>query len=166
MNNDVNHDNVIKWKHFPCYWSFVRGIQRSFPRTVTRSFDVFFDLRLNKRLSKQSRGWWFETPTCQLWRHCTVSRKYILLVAALHICCWFWFYVIKSMLHQKEFWNTGISNAFKMRHLRMGVLCCQHFHLNSIVAWNKNKTAVFICTYFTFWSLWWIIKWKDFVPVV
>ena len=25
-----------------------------FPRTVTRSFDVFFDLRLNKRLSKQS----------------------------------------------------------------------------------------------------------------
>ena len=31
-------------------------------RPVTRSFDVFFDLRLNKRLSKQSRGWWFETP--------------------------------------------------------------------------------------------------------
>ena len=28
---------------------------------VTQSFDVFFDLRLNKRLSKQSRGWWFET---------------------------------------------------------------------------------------------------------
>ena len=24
---------------------------------VTRSFDVFFDLRLNKRLSKQWRGW-------------------------------------------------------------------------------------------------------------
>ena len=29
---------------------------------VTRSFDVFFDLRLNKRLSKQPWGWWFETP--------------------------------------------------------------------------------------------------------
>ena len=26
-------------------------------RAVTRSFDAFFDLRLNKRLSKQSRGW-------------------------------------------------------------------------------------------------------------
>ena len=39
-------------------------------RPVTRIFDVFFDLRLNKRLSKQSRGWWFETPTHQLWRHC------------------------------------------------------------------------------------------------
>ena len=29
---------------------------------VTRSFDVFFDLRLNKRLSKQGWGWWVETP--------------------------------------------------------------------------------------------------------
>ena len=39
-------------------------------RPVTRSFDVFFDLRLNKRLSKQSWGWWFETPPWSLWRHC------------------------------------------------------------------------------------------------
>ena len=39
-------------------------------RPVTRSFDVFFDLRLNKRLSKRSWGWWFETPSHSLWRHC------------------------------------------------------------------------------------------------
>ena len=42
-------------------------------RPVTRSFDVFFDLRLNKRLSTQTKkwlGWWFETPSCPLWRHC------------------------------------------------------------------------------------------------
>ena len=39
-------------------------------RPVTRSFDVFFDLHLNKRLSKQSRGWRFETPSRPLWRHC------------------------------------------------------------------------------------------------
>ena len=38
-------------------------------RPVTRSFDVFFDLSLNKRLSKQSWGWWFETPSRLLWRH-------------------------------------------------------------------------------------------------
>ena len=41
---------------------------------VTRNFDVFFDLRLNKRLSKQSWGWWFETPSHSLWRHCNVNR--------------------------------------------------------------------------------------------
>ena len=39
-------------------------------RPVTRSFDVFFDLRLNKRLSKQSWGWWFQTPPWPLWRQC------------------------------------------------------------------------------------------------
>ena len=31
--------------------------------------DVFFDLGLNKRSSKQSKRWWFETPSCSLWRH-------------------------------------------------------------------------------------------------
>ena len=30
-------------------------------RPVTQSFDIFFDLRLNKWLNKQSWGWWFET---------------------------------------------------------------------------------------------------------
>ena len=38
-------------------------------RPVTRSLDVFFDLRLNKRLSEQSWGWWFETSVRPLWRH-------------------------------------------------------------------------------------------------
>ena len=38
-------------------------------RPVTRSFGVFFDLHLNKRLSKQWWGWWFETPSHSLWRH-------------------------------------------------------------------------------------------------
>ena len=38
-------------------------------RPVTRSFDVYFDLRPNERLSKQSWGWWFETLSSPLWRH-------------------------------------------------------------------------------------------------
>ena len=46
-------------------------------RPVTRSFDVFFDLRLNKRLSKQSWGWWFETLSRPLWRHRNVNCYHI-----------------------------------------------------------------------------------------
>ena len=59
------HDNVIKWKHFPRYWPLLRGIPGGFPAQmpVTRNFDVFFDPPLNKRLSKQSRRRWFETPS-------------------------------------------------------------------------------------------------------
>ena len=38
-------------------------------RPVTRSFDAFFDLLLNKRLNKQSWGWWFDTLSRPFWRH-------------------------------------------------------------------------------------------------
>ena len=43
-------------------------------RPLTQSFDVFFDMRLNNRLSKQSWHRWFETPVHSLWRHCYDSR--------------------------------------------------------------------------------------------
>ena len=44
-------------------------------KPVTRSFDAFFHLRLNKQLSKQSWGWWFETLSRPVWRHCNASVK-------------------------------------------------------------------------------------------
>ena len=53
-------------------------------RPVTRSFGVFFYLRLNKRLSKQWWGWWFETPSRPLWRQCNVlalSTRHSLVIA-------------------------------------------------------------------------------------
>ena len=45
--------------------------------SVTRSFDVFFDLRLNNRLSKHSRRWLFERPSRSLWRRCDGTVKSI-----------------------------------------------------------------------------------------
>ena len=95
------HDDVIKWKHFSRN-SWLRHqmepfssllaicagnspVPGEFPTqmSVTRSFDVFFDLRLNKRLSKQSWGWWFETLSRPLWRHCNINllRGYAILMA-------------------------------------------------------------------------------------
>ena len=50
------HDDVTKWKYFPLTGEFPSQ------RQVTGSFDVFFDLRLNKWFGTQSRRWWFETP--------------------------------------------------------------------------------------------------------
>ena len=70
----TDHDDIIKWKHFPRYWLFVRGIHRSpvnFPhKGQWRWAFVFFDLRLNKPLCKQPGGLRFETPSLPLWRHC------------------------------------------------------------------------------------------------
>ena len=51
-------------------------------RPVTRSFDVYFDLRPDKRLSKQSLGWWFETLSHSLWRHRNGNRLFSRLIAA------------------------------------------------------------------------------------
>ena len=44
-------------------------------RPVTRKFDVFFDLRLRKRLCKLSRRRWFEMPSRSLWRHCNERKN-------------------------------------------------------------------------------------------
>ena len=71
--------DVIKWKHFPRYRPFVRGIHRSpvnSPHKGQWRGSLVFSLMcaLNKRLSKQSWGWWFETPPRSLWRHCNALR--------------------------------------------------------------------------------------------
>ena len=50
-------------------WVGNSPITGEFPsqRPMTRSFDVFFDLRLNKRLIKQPRYRWSERPSRSLW---------------------------------------------------------------------------------------------------
>ena len=72
-------ESSIWWRHqmdtFPALLAICAGnspVTDEFPtqRPVTRSFDVLFDLRLNKRLNKQSWCWWFETPSRPLWSRC------------------------------------------------------------------------------------------------
>ena len=74
----VDHDDVIKWKHFPHYWLFVQGIHLSLvnsPHKGQWRGALMFSLvcALNKRLSKQSRSWWLEMPSRSLWCHCNVD---------------------------------------------------------------------------------------------
>ena len=57
---------------------------------VTRSFDVLFDLRLNKRLSKHAWTWWSQTPSRSLCRHCNVLLNtnkcgYFLASLTMHV---------------------------------------------------------------------------------
>ena len=59
-NSPVTAGNSLVTGEFPSH------------RPVTRSFDVFFDLRLKKLLSEQSICRWFETPSRSLLRHCNV----------------------------------------------------------------------------------------------
>ena len=60
-----------------CAWNSPVTAEFTAQRPVARSFDVFFDLRLNKWLSKQSWGWWLETPSRSLLRQCNGMLKQI-----------------------------------------------------------------------------------------
>ena len=66
----VINGDISWWRHQMETFSALLAIcAGNSQRPVTRSFDVFFDLRLNKRLSKQSWGWWFETLSSPLCWH-------------------------------------------------------------------------------------------------
>ena len=70
-------------------------------RPVTRSFDVFFDLRLYIRLSKQSWGWWFETLSRSLWRHCNEKYHVVMHLHLHNFPILKWHRYLKSSSHQR-----------------------------------------------------------------
>ena len=89
LNNDSKHDfelnidlpimtssngNIVRVTGPLCRNSPLPG---EFPpqRPVARSFDVFFDLRLNKHFNKRSWYRWFETPSRSLQRHCNAHSN-------------------------------------------------------------------------------------------
>ena len=122
------HDGVIHWKHFPRHWPLcgeftgdifhITGplcekVTGEFPakRPATRSFDVFFDPRQNKRLSKQWRGWWFETSLRSLWRHCNVLMCTVVVQSRM-LCAWRRYYN-KNML---DIGLLGSNFEYKLYH--------------------------------------------------
>ena len=94
-------------------------------RPVTRSFDVFFDQRSNKRLSKHWRGWWFETQSCPLWRHRNGLRIHAFLVVYGLIC---------SSLSQRLQLNTkNVQRKFKQSDGYHGRKCIRKYHHSKFV---------------------------------
>ena len=76
------HDDVIKWKHFPCYRLFVKvnhqlPVDSPHKGQWCRTLIFFFVLRLDKRLRKQSRPGWFEMSSLLSWRHSDVLQENI-----------------------------------------------------------------------------------------
>ena len=66
---------------------------RGIPLTKASDTELwcFFDLILNKRLSKQSRRRWFDTPSCSLWRHCNgIINKMVAILQMAFSNTFFW----------------------------------------------------------------------------
>ena len=114
-------------------------------RPVTRSFDVYFDLRPNKRLSKQSWGWWFETLSCPLWRHRNVIKG-ALVLKSVYIYATFsvWFSVmVYSVISFQSIKQNQII-------LLANISCLQCF-----IILNKSCNLFFVETgiFITIWFL-------------
>ena len=63
----LSNDDVIKWKHFPCCWSFVRGIQRHRWIPLTKASDaLMFSL-----ICVWTNGWANNPDAGDLRRHRT-----------------------------------------------------------------------------------------------
>ena len=68
------HDDVIKWKHFPRYWPFVRGIHRSPVNSPLKgqchgALMLSFICAWTNGWVNQKRRWWIEMLSRSLWRH-------------------------------------------------------------------------------------------------
>ena len=104
------------------------GIHRSpvTQRPVTRSFDVFFDLCLNKQLDKQSCSWWFETLSRSLWRHCNGLSAY----PELSLVC----DLMDSWSHRKSQMIMALSGNFTIV-LHWCQELCTRFSLFCVLLW-------------------------------
>ena len=114
-------------------------------RPVTRSFNVFFDLCLNKRLSKQSWGWWFEMQSRPLWRH---RKHHDTIIQTLWLACiyrfWFWNRTgsgkwriqVPSLLSR---WKSQSKIKIMLRHDNDYILVLSSEY-DVVISWKSSNT--------------------------
>ena len=125
------------WRHqmatFSASLALCRGnspVAGEFPaqRPVTRSFNVFFDLHQIKRLNKHSRGWWFDTLSRPLWRHCNEFQDHSLRLRHMGVMA---FQITASLILDIVMWMTHHHSRCKIdtmrnKQIRLQVLTMNH----------------------------------------
>ena len=152
------HNNLENswWRHqmetFSALLAICAGnspVPGEFPtqRPVMRSFDVCFDLRPNKRLSKQFWGWWLKTQLRPLWRHRNVLLVFRIITWIQECLPTFSEGIRVHYQHYKK----GISAEFheivgiyRTWHIEQLVTFASVFHvwLNCFTLLNRSKTEV------------------------
>ena len=133
-----NETKIISWRHqmetFSALLALCAGnspVTSEFlsQRPVTRSFNVLFDQRLNKRLSKQSRSRWFKTPSRSLSRHCNEMNAMMMtcrIRRVFLISFYFWNFFILGLL---DWWPliTDLLGPFSLHYSEviMGAIVSQ-----------------------------------------
>ena len=157
---DDDPDDVMTWKRFSRYWPFVMGIHRlpmdsHHKGPVTRDFDIFFDVSLNKQLSKQAICWWFETPcSCDVSAMRKMYDNSIMNTTfqddAVTYCVVSWLLRRLNMIVTTNYnpWNyilenTLASNFCKMTVISLGQQCVKN--TSKTGDYLPTKSKVIIC---------------------
>ena len=92
---------------------------------MTQSFDVFFVLRLNKRLGKQSRCRWFKISSCSLWHHSNTKSINKSLEFKKYISC----VSERGIRFNGLTWDGGHRGPYKPcnHNLYIGIISVAHF---------------------------------------
>ena len=141
------HDDVIKWKHFVIgSLSGEITVHRWIPRTKASYRELWcflsFFLRPNKRLSKQSWGWWFETPSHPFWRHCNVHIILVISNIIWRVSC-----IVRGGHFTLLLWNSNADLSKKKQLPRYGrgvdsieERFCERVIINEIFRWRITCT--------------------------
>ena len=110
------------------------------PRPVTRSFYVFFDVRQNKWLSKQSWRRWFGTPSRSLWGHCNGSIDYMKQWWLIVIYWTWWSYSSDISIITKYYEMYSILLFFVSEFWKRTKACNTLFYISHVVlTYSKVK---------------------------
>ena len=129
-------------------------------RPVTRSFEVLFDLRINKRLSKQSWGWWFETPSCSLWRHCNGRYDFNFVVTSDIGGCRYDNMTTTSATSDKVGIMTTLGFQCSITAIRH-FLAKYNFKKNTLHIYNRGGMFLRISLGFGKYNIWFFFFWRE-----
>ena len=118
-------------------------------RPVTRSFDVFFGLRLNKRLSKQSWDWWFEKPPRSLWPDFVRCSGYVAP----------WWQITKRITKSSRGYRIWYENMIQY-HKIYRVNICQFLKARDVVDFIASYHVLIF--YWTGAAIYGVIHWQLF----
>ena len=106
----IDHDDVIKWKHFPRYWPFVRGIHRSpgtSPHKCQWSGALMFSL-----ICAWINGWVNNREAGDLRIH-RAHYNAIVMFALIWIWSFNWYHqVLLCKIHEKSIFHNHIKNLW------------------------------------------------------
>ena len=134
------------------YWPFVTG---EFPsqRPVAWSFDVFFDLRLSKWLSNQSRRRWFETLSRSFKRHRAKHLWLSMILVNFWIRCRLYNDRISRNLTTRVKKYIFASSIFSLVYTQCGeafipIMCVFHY-ISIAIYWLEENVSHTLCKYFS-----------------